>query len=117
MCVRECAECDIGECLGKEHGFGEGADWEVVLARCDGCLAGAGEDGVNADGVEFFLLQEMSVSQRRARGDTTHSDDGGERLHHIALVQWRDIVARDVVRHVRQKLGEEGHFEELVHRQ
>jgi len=76
LCIGECAESDVGEGLGEEQGFGEGADGEGVLAWCDGCLAGGGEDGVDADGVDLFLLRDMSVSERRARGGPTHSYDG-----------------------------------------
>ncbi len=64
--------------MGEEHGFGEGADWEIILAGCDGALAGASKDGVDADGVDLFLLQAISVGEWWVRGEVTHSYNGRE---------------------------------------
>ncbi len=50
-------EDDVGEGLGEGDGLGEAGDGELVLAGLDGGVFGAGEDAVDARGVEFLLLR------------------------------------------------------------
>lgn len=51
------AKSDVGEAFGEEDGFTEGGCWEGVLAGSNRGLTDASEDGVRADGVDFFLLE------------------------------------------------------------
>ena len=52
----ECAEHEVGEGLREGDGGGEVGDREVVEAGGDGGGVCAGEDAVDTEGVELFLL-------------------------------------------------------------
>ena len=54
--------------MGELDGGGECGDGEVVGAGLDGGLIAVGEDGVDAGGVEFFLLWWMLVGVSRDKG-------------------------------------------------
>ena len=57
LSLGESAEDDIGECLREGDGAEEGADGELIGAGGNGSLAAALENAVDAQGVQFFLLE------------------------------------------------------------
>ena len=57
LSLGEGAEDDVGECLREGDGAEEGADGELIGAGGHGSLATALENAVDAQGVQFFLLE------------------------------------------------------------
>lgn len=62
---------DVGEGLGEEDGLLERSDGEFVFAGFDDFVAGTGENGVYAEGMQLLLLRS-AFSKRKCADSLTY---------------------------------------------
>lgn len=107
---------------GEDGVYADGVDLLLLLRWCGLERAAYGWIYIGGRGGKEWQGKGSEGGEREGKGrkrgeGRTHSNNSLERLNYIALIQWRDIVPRDIASHISEEGAEESDFKKLIHGQ